>query len=259
VYVYAVVVAEIHEGGKHRVVAYDAYGCGQSPRPHDYAAYSQDNSMRDLSAVFDRYKGRKNLLVGHSYGCSQATRLAASRAEQVHGLVMIGPGYAPSHFPAGSIKVFKAPLIVLKMMRPLLSRGFAERAFHSHTRQASCQAHRRLLRRAQVFSGTNSMHVCQAFYQQMLWVDEELLHHIPCAVLVIVGEGDKVTPVTYAQAIHQVLRGNPRRLVNYSEVKEASHQVMQETPLRVSYLILEFMEKVEQGEEMDSDTQTVEM
>ena len=177
-------------------------------------------------------------MVGHSYGCSQAARLAASRAEQVHGLVMIGPGYAPSHFPAGSIKVFKAPLIVLKMMRPLLSRGFAERAFHPLTRQASCQAHRRLLRRAQVFSGTNSMHVCQAFYQQMLWVDEELLHHIPCAVLVIVGEGDKVTPVTYAQAIHQVLRGNPRRLVEYSEVKEASHQVMQEKPLHVSHLIL---------------------
>ena len=189
-------------------------------------------------ALVDRYKGRKNLLVGHSYGCSQAARLAASRAEQVHGLVMIGPGYAPSHFPAGSIKVFKAPLIVLKMMRPLLSRGFAERAFHPLTRQASCQAHRRLLRRAQVFSGTNSMHVCQAFYQQMLWVDEELLHHIPCAVLVIVGEGDKITPVKYAQAVHQVLRGNPRRLVEYSEVKEASHQVMQEKPLHVSHLIL---------------------
>jgi len=35
---------------------------------------------------------------------------------------------------------------------------------------------------------------------QMVWVDKELLHHIPCAVPVVVGKRDKVTPVKYAQA-----------------------------------------------------------
>ena len=51
-------IADLHGGGNCRIVAYDAYGCGASPRPYDFGAYSQENSMLDLIAVFDRYKGR---------------------------------------------------------------------------------------------------------------------------------------------------------------------------------------------------------
>lgn len=251
-------IVEMHQGSKCRVLAYDAYGCGKSPRPHDYSAYSQQNSLLDLIAVFDRYKGRKNVIVGHSYGSSQVVRLATARSQLVHGLVMIGPAFAPSHFPAKVIKVFSAPLMVLNMIRPLLSRGFAERAFHARTRQQSCPAHRRLLTRAEAFSGTNSMHVCQAFYQQMEWVDSRLLEAIPCAVLLLVGEGDKVTPVGYARAIDEIVRRNSKRLVTYKEIKDASHQVMQETPDQVCAHIKEFLQKLEEAP-VHPDTETVEM
>ena len=126
-------IADLHGGGNCRIVAYDAYGCGASPRPYDFGAYSQENSMLDLIAVFDRYKGMharglahaphthpgllnltadlaghtgtKNLLVGHSYGASQVVRLALARREDVHGAVLIGAGFAPHHFPAKAIKV----------------------------------------------------------------------------------------------------------------------------------------------------------
>jgi len=92
----------------------------------------------------------------------------------------------------------------------------------------------------------------------MEWVDSRLLEAIPCAVLLLVGEGDKVTPVGYARAIDEIVRRNSKRLVTYKEIKDASHQVMQETPDQVCAHIKEFLQKLEEAP-VDPDTETVEM
>jgi hypothetical protein len=61
-------------------------------------------------------------------------RLANARAQDVHGIVLIAPGYAPDRGEPPmlkAMKVFSAPLIVLNLMRPFLSQGFAERGANS--------------------------------------------------------------------------------------------------------------------------------
>jgi len=260
---YEAQIEALHRGGAHRIVAYDWYGCGASPRPREYDAYSQQNLFDDLQAVFDSYAGRKNLVVGHSYGTSEAIRLALVRPKQVHGLFLIGPGYLPSHskFPPPLEKarqVFSAPLMILNIIRPLLSQGFAERAFHPRTRQEACDTHRRLLKRAEAFSGTNSMHVCQAFYQQLQWVNEAQIHEVPCAVVLVVGEGDKVTAAKYAEDMEKILRRNANRYVAMELVREAGHQVMQEKPELVTNLVSDFQTVLEQPP-VPADSETVEM
>ncbi|KAM3571719.1 hypothetical protein VYU27_006254 [Nannochloropsis oceanica] len=62
-----------------RVVCFDAYGCGESPKPAgvDGSAFSTDELFEDLKEVYDRFKGKGgNILVGHSFGSSQVMRLA---------------------------------------------------------------------------------------------------------------------------------------------------------------------------------------
>ena len=52
----------------HRLVAWDAYGHGESPQPRRRGAYAGSAFVEDYRAVFDTYATRRNILVGHSYG-----------------------------------------------------------------------------------------------------------------------------------------------------------------------------------------------
>ena len=103
----------------------------------------------DLLEVYHRYKGRRNLLVGHSFGSSQVKRLAAhveaaeaaearalarqQRHEQQHqqapgrpppgaseilGLVLLASAY---HVPDGGNPIFQLPLPVLSFIKPVIS------------------------------------------------------------------------------------------------------------------------------------------
>ena len=80
--------------------------------------------------------------------------------------------------------LFGLPLFVLRLIRPCLSRGFKERAFHADTLTAAeagnlgdaatglPSGHSRraatMLQYASALSGANSMAVCKAFYSQTL-------------------------------------------------------------------------------------------
>ncbi|EKU21394.1 alpha beta domain protein, partial [Nannochloropsis gaditana CCMP526] len=70
-----------------RVVCYDAYGCGDGPKPENVppSAYSTEAHFEDLLEVYQRFKGRRNVLVGHSFGSSQAMRLAAVVERELQG------------------------------------------------------------------------------------------------------------------------------------------------------------------------------
>eukprot|EP00961_Rhodomonas_salina_P148520 1999399-Rhodomonas_salina.1 len=228
------------------IVAWDMYGCGKSPKPYEWDAYSHKEQYQasapeahkkgqkdclmsgpnrvlfanqDLLTIYDTYAGKRNIVVGHSYGSSMSLQLASERGQQhekpILGVVTIGPGarvgrlctraahalhtrrrvcctvlrthaslsgmqrsererererahlslsrslsvwlclclslpaslslsrlslslslsltlslsragFGPSHYPSGSIKLFRYPLILLQLMAPLLRMGFKE-------------------------------------------------------------------------------------------------------------------------------------
>ena len=68
------------------IIAYDTYGCGKSDKNlDDFEAYNTKELELDMLAVFDKFKRKKNIVVGHSYGTSMCLRLSYLRQDEVDG------------------------------------------------------------------------------------------------------------------------------------------------------------------------------
>lgn len=76
---------------RHRVVAWDARGNGQSDRPLDPAAHTGRARAADLGAVMDAADVRAAVLVGLSSAATPMVIFAAEHPERVTGLVFICP------------------------------------------------------------------------------------------------------------------------------------------------------------------------
>jgi abhydrolase domain-containing protein 8 len=226
------------------VVAFDAYGCGESPKPYDWGAYSYVEQFEDLKAVYSMYKGRRNFLMGHSYGTSMALQLCAAMGADgcIPGLILIGPGFGPSHYPSKSVKIFRNPVIVLQLMAPLLRRGFIQRALHRETLERKTIEHQRLVELIAAKQGSNAMHICKSFYSQMEWVNPETIQQVDADVVLVVGEGDQMLPPQNAACLADLLRNQrPQRETELYVLKNGSHQVMQELPSEVNKLLDAFV------------------
>lgn len=79
---------------RHRVVAIDLLGHGQSPVPDDPALYSRDAALADIDDVLATL-GEPAVLVGHSLGGYLAMAHAATRPGVARGIVVLntGPGF----------------------------------------------------------------------------------------------------------------------------------------------------------------------
>lgn len=77
-------------GGRHRLLAPDSYGAGQSPEwPSDLAITLADEA-RLIEPVLAE-AGARFALVGHSYGGAIALRVAREQPERVQALVLYEP------------------------------------------------------------------------------------------------------------------------------------------------------------------------
>ncbi len=75
--------------GRAHAVAYDRAGLGDSDP--DTQVISAERSVADLSRLIDAVGGGPCVVVGHSYGGLLALLLAASRPDQLSGLVLVDP------------------------------------------------------------------------------------------------------------------------------------------------------------------------
>jgi pimeloyl-ACP methyl ester carboxylesterase len=122
----------------HSVVAFDAYGCGRSPKPRDWAAYSFDALTADLVAVLKCLvpPGSAPVLVAHSAGCSLAIAAVAAGLDaglaNMEGLCLLG-GYVE---PPAPHPVFYLPVPLLNLIQPMLSSGFEVRPCRERKPQA---------------------------------------------------------------------------------------------------------------------------
>ena len=74
------------------VVSYDCRGFGQSDAPSEEGAYSQENSVHDLSAVLRATSPSGAILCGLSMGGNIALQLALERREKIKGLILASTG-----------------------------------------------------------------------------------------------------------------------------------------------------------------------
>jgi pimeloyl-ACP methyl ester carboxylesterase len=220
-----------------RVVAYDYYGCGGSDKPHDWDAYSTPNHFADLCEIFDHYKTKRNFIVGHSFGTTLVLKLAVERSGEVEGVICLACGLRNDGGPF----LFKFPLFLLKLMQPLLSNGFLERAFHPETLAQKNTDTRSLVTRALARSGRNDMFVAQAFYRQWIWTRKETLQRMPreTRILFICGSDDRITRISEAVEVASYLPYKEQ--IQFEIVGPCGHQVMEENPNAVNILISKFI------------------
>ena len=152
-------------------IAYDAYGCGRSPKPNSWEAYSSDQHVQDLKAIVRKFAGTspasKTFIIAHSAGCSWALQTAIDLGKEepdlIHGLALLG---AIDEKPAAALHpVFRLPVLCLDGIQPLLSAGFAERALHPQTREAQTPEHRELLQLCAESNNSNPMYMCKVRFQ----------------------------------------------------------------------------------------------
>jgi pimeloyl-ACP methyl ester carboxylesterase len=78
----------------HPVYVPDLVGFGLSGKPRE--VYGPAEHARHLAALLERLRLPPVCLVGHSFGCEVAARLAASHPDLVSALVLIGPTADPA-------------------------------------------------------------------------------------------------------------------------------------------------------------------
>src|SRR5580698_7076001 len=80
------------ERKNYRIVALDLRGHGESEKPHDPAAYGQDNLVGDIVGLMDHLQlGRVDLL-GYSMGARLSLQTALQHPDRVANLIVGGVG-----------------------------------------------------------------------------------------------------------------------------------------------------------------------
>ncbi|CAG0916294.1 unnamed protein product [Notodromas monacha] len=110
------------------IVAPDLLGHGFSSAPDNLKEFEFKHLFADVLAIFDQFipRGAKAVIVGHSYGCSFATKLARVRPDGVCLLVLISGG-GPNPLVPPSNGVLALPTWLLQMLHPCL-RVYVQRA-----------------------------------------------------------------------------------------------------------------------------------
>ena len=193
------------------VVAFDTFGCGRSPKPPEWDAYSFAALRDDLAAVLARFSvpGRTMVVVAHSAGCSLALAVAAASLAStppgppIDGLCLMGAFAEPPRVPS----IFYLPTFVLSLMQPRLSAGFEALALHADTRAGKTAARRYLLGLAPAVNAANDMFMCKAYYRQLSAPSKEEIQsvgaEVPC--LLIAGEDDALVPPESTAELHALL------------------------------------------------------
>ena len=213
-----------HFKSNYTIVAPDLLGHGNSPKPRQ--GYKFSTMVDNMESIFKKYKKKKNIVIGHSYGVPLALYLARRQTENIQQLVLVGASIPRKSKGHG---IWTLPSFILEWMRPILSRNFVQNAFHPDTDSGFVQ-------NEQTISDTNPMYMMKALIKGIGDVQSIHLKDITVPSLIINGESDGLTPVDNARELSELLFNSKIEVV-----KKASHLVMMEQPDIVNQLIEDFI------------------
>ncbi|XP_067667498.1 protein ABHD8-like [Haliotis asinina] len=223
----------------YEIIAPDLIGHGFSATPNNARAYHFDEIMADMEEMFDKYCKRKNIVIGHSYGCSFAAVLGRKRSRRVTKLVMIsGGGPTPLNPQPG---IFSLPVCVLCCVRPCVECTFKKSAFASTRRP--------VISPEEAFAIPT--YVLRHTMNGQIWPDgDELFHNwLMCPTLLIYGLKDQLVSLREEKDMEEAIYQSRLEVI-----EDASHMVMIEAPSEVNQFIKEFLHQSSQFVEEGSPT-----
>jgi len=224
---------------------YDQLGFGESKHPSDdWDAFSSLELGCDLHAITQNIIETMNdnsllFLVGHSYGVSQAIKLLndmdENKVSRVGGAVFIAGALRNGPSPSNNLTkdchwIFRyLPMFALQKMQQSLSEGFFHAAVHPSNAE-------KLRETSLEISNQNEMQICKAFYRQQNYATSEEAQCLTTRAIVIHGRDDLVFHRELGEHLHKSLKNS-----SFHVIPETSHQVFQEEPAKVAFLLYQFI------------------
>ena len=213
---------------KYTLVVPDLLGHGDSdkPKPEESNPYEFAALSQDIQALFEKFAGSTNYVLGHSYGGAFASYLAAHNPKRIQKLVLITPlSCQPFHqVPL----IYLLPLTFLEHMRTYLDSSFEKLAFAPHAKPS-------LLAEEKAARALNEMYVIKSLLLGMKDIPELAVASLTMPTLILAGRLDRVIPLAAVQKFYGRLA--QQHLVIF---EDAAHMVQLEKSFEVNTLLEQF-------------------
>ncbi|WP_095158471.1 alpha/beta fold hydrolase [Pseudomonas sp. Irchel 3E13] len=200
----------------YSLVGWDMLGHGDSDKPRAAAAYAWSELVADQREIVRRHAGARNLVVAHSFGTGVTLSALLEPAQvTIDGALLLG---SQLHRPLARGGLLNLPAWVLEIIRPLLSKGFREKAWHPEADPALVAYEEGLTRR-------NRLDVFKALVANAQWPEADAVAGLALPVRVLSGDRDGLTPASGGEALaRQLPRGE------FELLERCGHQLMLEKP-----------------------------
>lgn len=198
------------------------------PQP-DNNPYSFPEIYADLAVLFDLYKGDRNFIIGHSYGGAFAAELCFNNQSDVEKLILLAPLPCISDFKAPA--VYKLPIPILKLIRPLLEKLFIKLAFNQTQNQE-------LIRYEQDQSKAHPLSIIKYLILGMTQIPSIDVSQLQTPTLLIQGMNDNLVPTSQQEAFYSRI---PH--LKLEKLPNVAHLVQLEAANLVNTKIKEFIEE----------------
>lgn len=220
----------------YSLVAWDLLGHGDSEKPRQPQAYAWSELVADQLEILSRYAARRNVLVAHSFGTGlglSALLELPRRLPQVtiDGALLLG---TQLHRPLSRGGLMSLPAWVLELLRPLLAKGFRQRAWHS-------AADPRLVAYEENLTRRNRLYVFKSLLQNAQWPDADALARLTLPTYALAGDSDGLTPSSGGEALARQLPTG-----SFEVLERCGHQLMLERPAQVLAAFQRLMKKLDQ-------------
>lgn len=203
----------------YSLVAWDMLGHGDSDKPRDPTAYAWSELVADQLEIVRRYGGARNLAVAHSFGTGVTlSALLEPAPTRIDGALLLG---SQLHRPLARGGLLSLPAWVLELIRPVLSKGFRDKAWHPKADQRVVEYEEGLTRR-------NRLYVFKSLVANARWPAAQALAGLDLPVRVLSGDRDGLTPASGGEALaRQLPQGT------FEVLEQCGHQLMLEKPEEV--------------------------
>jgi len=218
---------------QYRVIVYDRSGAGRSQKARD--GYSIDAWADELAGLLDHLAIPSAVVVGHSLGSMIAQRFAGKYASRTRALIL-GGGEAELGQEAKKVLTDRARAIEAQGLLAVVG-PWLDSVLSAATREAN-PALAGLLREMFLAydARTYALH-CLALRDGSARSDHP---NIRCPTLLMVGDQDLVTPITWQQQIAVAIANSKIRVI-----PNTAHMTMLERPAVFNSILMDFLATLE--------------